>query len=67
MGRSAVPGAFGVLSVGKGVYVAKGMEVGVRVKVAVSGGTNVGVSEAGKGTVGRSEGMNIVLSAVGVE
>ena len=47
--------------------VTKGMEVGVRVKVAVSGGTNVGVSEAGKGTVGRSEGMNIVLSAVGVE
>ena len=45
----------------------KGMEVGVRVKVAVSGGTNVGVSEAGKGTVGISEGMNIALSAVGVE
>jgi hypothetical protein len=43
------------------------MEVGVRVKVAVSGGTNVGVSEAGRGTVGRREGMNIVLSAVGVE
>ena len=67
MGRRAVPETFGVLWVGKGVYVAKGMEVGVRVKVAVSGGTNVGVAEAGNETVGGSEGMNIALSAVGVE
>ena len=47
--------------------VTNGMEVGVMVKVAVSGGGEVGVTEAGKETVGGSEGMNIALSAVGVE
>jgi len=67
VGRRAVPETFGVLWVGNGVDVTKGMEVGVRVKVAVSGGTNVGVTEAGNATVGGSEGMNIALSAVGVE
>jgi hypothetical protein len=67
VGRRAVPDTFGVLSVGSGVDVTNGMEVGVMVKVAVSVGVKVGVTEAGKGTVGESEGMNIVLSAVGVE
>ena len=47
--------------------VSNGIDVGVSVKVAVSCGIGLGVSEAGNGSVGRNEGMSIVLSAVGVE
>jgi len=43
------------------------MAVGVSVKVAVSCGVNVGVTEAGAASVERSEGIMVGLSTVGVE
>ena len=43
------------------------MAVGVSVKVAVSCGVNVGVTEAGAVSVERSEGIMVGLSTVGVE
>ncbi len=47
--------------------VIKGMRVGILLRVAVFGGIGLGVSVIENGSVRMIEGMDVALSAVGVE